>query len=87
MFELVYHKQFLKQTQKLPEATQRQLRKQLVLLSKNPFDPLLHSKPLGGELESYHSLRIGRDYRVIFEFLNTVSIKLIRIGHRKDIYR
>jgi len=33
------------------------------------------------------SFRIGRDYRVIFEFVDSQTIKILDIKHRKDIYK
>lgn len=35
----------------------------------------------------FYSFRITRDWRVIFQFENPEVIKLIEMGHRKDIYR
>ncbi len=46
-------------------------------------DPLSFAKPLAGDLGWRY--RIG-DYRIIFDIDNN-SIIILKIGHRKDIYR
>lgn len=87
MISLTYSKRFLKSAGKLPKGLQVKLAKQLELLEQNPFYRLLHTKPLIGQLVGFYSFRITRDWRVIFRFENPKVIKLIEVGHRKDIYR
>jgi addiction module RelE/StbE family toxin len=84
---LVYSKDFLKQAAKLPKEAQRKLDKLIGLLASDPFHPLLHSKPLSGELSMTYSFRITRDWRVIFYFEDKETIKLLKVGNRKDVYR
>jgi len=59
----------------------------VVLLSRNPFNKKLHTKPLGGKLAGLYSFRITRDWRVIFKFLSPQEILVIKVGNRKDIYK
>lgn len=87
MIKITYSKNFLKSAKKLPKIQQRKLTKLLVLLQKNPFNSLLHTKQLSGNLIGFLSFRITRDWRVIFQFLDVKIIKLLRTAHRKDIYR
>jgi len=87
MILLIYSKSFLKSTRRLPKKLQIKLAKQLELLQQNPFHPLLHTKSLVGQLVGLYSFRITRDWRVIFKFENPEVIKLIEVGHRKDIYK
>ena len=87
MLSLVYTNQFLKSVGELPKSQQNKLADLLETLQNNPFDSKLHSKNLTGPLTGFYSFRITRDWRVIFQFLNPDTIKLIEIGHRKDIYR
>jgi mRNA interferase RelE/StbE len=52
-------------------------------------DPLERAKPLTGNLSGAYRYRVG-DYRVLFDVLNGDEIHIlmvIRIKHRKDIYR
>jgi len=53
-------------------------------LAENPFPPGI--KKLAGSEYTYR-LRIG-DYRVIYEVVNNqLVIEVIRVRHRKDVYR
>jgi len=87
MVQIIYSEHFLKSVKKLPAKIQNKLATKLELLQKNPFHPLLHTKPLTGPLFGFYSFRITREWRVIFQFLEPEVIKLIEVGHRKDIYR
>ena len=52
-------------------------------LAADPFQ----GKPLTGEKQGCYSLRHG-DYRVIYEiYPQDRVVHLIRVGHRRDIYR
>ena len=87
MVEIVYSRHFLKSVKKLPTPIKNKLATKLDLLQRNPFHSLLHTKPLTGQLFGFYSFRITREWRVIFQFLAPEIIKLIEIGHRKDIYK
>lgn len=87
MRQVVYSSQFLKTVEKLPKQIQIKLDKLINVLIQNPSSPQLHRKLLKGELASFDSFRITRDWRVIFMFMNVDTIKLLRVKHRKDIYR
>lgn len=84
---LVYDKQFLKYVRKLPAAQQRKLAQLLLVLEHNPYDARLHTKQLSTPLQGLYAFRIGRDYRVVFRFIDEETIFLTRVKHRKDIYR
>ncbi len=56
------------------------------LIESIPSNPSL-GKPLKGDKQGCYSLRSG-DYRIIYEvYFSQKVIHIIRIGHRKDIYR
>ncbi len=87
MVKIVYGKPFIRSARKLPSELQEKLASLLESLSNNPFHPRLRAKPLSGVLAGFYSFRITREYRVIFQFIQVDEIKLIKVGHRKDIYR
>jgi len=87
MTTVVYGKSFLKSARKLPFHQQKKFANLILTLQKNPFHPSLHTKTLSGSLSGLYSFRITRDWRVIFQFVNTDTIKLLLVGHRKDIYQ
>lgn len=84
---LNYSDRFLKNARDLPKIQKRKLARLLEILQGNPYHPLLHTKPLAGELAGLYSFRITRDWRVIFRFESPTEIVLIDVGNRKDIYR
>ena len=87
MIRIAYHRNFLADAARLPNIQQKKLSRLLLLLQENPFHPLLHTKRLGKDLAGFLSFRITRDWRVIFQFLDAESIQILRVKHRKDVYR
>ncbi len=52
-------------------------------LKKEPFK----GKKLVGGLSNFRSLRVG-DYRIIYSIIQgRLLIQVIKVGHRRDIYR
>lgn len=86
-FELVHHPRFLKSAEVLSRKQREKLGVLIERLRRDPYDPLLHTKHLSEPLVGMLSLRITRDWRVMFQFLDSRTIQLIRVKHRKDIYR
>lgn len=85
---IIYSKEFIKSAKLLPKSIQNKLADLLLILKENSFSPVLHTKPLTGDLKGFYSFRITRDWRVIFHFKeNSQCIFLVDVAHRKDIYR
>ncbi|HSA59335.1 MAG TPA: type II toxin-antitoxin system RelE/ParE family toxin [bacterium] len=85
-----YRIEFVKSARKefdgLPAKIQPRVLEALQLLSTNPFSELLRFKKLKGA-ESLYRVRVG-DYRIVYEVRGAVLLILvIKIGHRKDVYR
>ena len=87
MIRIVHSDEFLRSAKRLPKAAREKLTRLLNSLRNNPFHPLLHTKKLGGEFAGLYSFRITRDWRVVFQFMDPDTIRLLRVGNRKDIYR
>ena len=87
MIKIVYGKLFIKSAKKLPKKLQNKLADLIIIFSDKPYNSLLHTKPLTGKLLGFYSFRINREWRVVFQFNNSSEIQLIKVGHRKDIYR
>jgi mRNA interferase RelE/StbE len=68
---------------KLPRPLQRRILAKVEQFLNSP-QPLAFAKRLTGTQSSYR-YRIG-DYRVIFDWEAT-SILILKIGHRREIYR
>ena len=68
----------------LPMKIQKRFASRIDRLSENPFP--VNSKLLKGSDDTYR-LRVG-DYRAIYQVRKKeVLVLVIKIGHRKDIYR
>ncbi len=87
MLEVVYHGRFIKSATILSHKQQQKLADLIECLRVNPYHPLLHTKHLTEPLIGLLSFRITRDWRVKFRFVDEQTIQLIRVAHRRDIYR
>ena len=87
MYRLIFGEKFLNSVKKLDKTLKPKLKSSLNFLSLNLFHSSLHAKPLTGKLSGFYSFRLSRDYRVIFKIISSEEIYIIKIGHRKDIYR
>lgn len=85
MLKLEAGKRFEKDLRKLPSPVIEALEVVVSNLRRNPI--LMHTKvkKLKGFKEQIWRIRIG-DYRLIYQFTSTTLI-LLRIRHRKDIYK
>lgn len=87
MIEVRYGDRFLRRARHLSSVQQERLANLISFLTRNPFDPKLHTKPLTGELTGFYAFRLGRDWRVIFQFVTPEIVYLFDVGHRSEIYR
>lgn len=81
-YRLVYTDRAVKDIKKLDIVARRRLKK---FLEKLALSPLNHStKLIDPKIGEYH-FRIG-DYRVTFDLVGK-EIVILRVGHRREIYR
>ena len=74
----------VKELASLPAKVQKRFASRIDGLSKNPFPA--NAKLLKGSEDTYR-LRVG-DYRAIYRVIKKeILVLVIKIGHRKDIYR
>lgn len=74
----------IKELRKLPKKDVQRIMNKIATLKQNPFPP--GSIKLAGS-ECTYRVRIG-DYRVIYDLLEKIlTIQIIRVRHRKDVYR
>jgi len=68
----------------LPKETISKILKAIEELTSNPFPP--KTRKLEGSEKSFR-IRIG-DYRIVYSvYSKTLTIEIVRVGHRKDIYK
>lgn len=81
MYKLIFDKRALKNLQKLNNITKERIWRKLQLCKINPFRFLEHLTQING-----FKLRIG-DYRLIIDVNREMKVlKIIKVGHRKNIY-
>ncbi len=84
MFKVQFKKSVVKDLRGLPPADKKRILEQLgKTLAKDPYQ----GKALSGDFKGLYRWRIGR-FRVIYEIQEEVLLILVlKIGHRKDVYR
>ena len=84
VYEITFASSAKRQFDKLPKPTQRRLGSIIAQLSENPRPQGVVK--LSGE-ESLYRVR-GGDYRAVYEIRdNQLLILVVKVGHRRDIYR
>ncbi len=74
----------LKSLSALPQRKQQRVRAAIDLLAGNPRPP--GCVAMAGEAHAYR-VRVG-DYRIVYEVLDDrLVVQVVRIGHRRDVYR
>jgi mRNA-degrading endonuclease RelE of RelBE toxin-antitoxin system len=76
---------FGRDIRRLPAGIQKEAFQIAARLSEDIFDQLLNVKPMLG-FRGIYRVVVVRDYRMIFSF-DATNIYLLRIGHRREIYR
>lgn len=83
-YRIEFKKSAAKALKEVPKRDRMRIRDKIDSLADNLPDPNITK--LKGD-NPFHRLRVG-DYRIIYEIQSDVLIILVlKIGHRKDIYR
>jgi len=82
--EVVFSARARKEWSRLEHSVQTQLRKKMAFYLQSG-QPLLFAETLKDNSLGKFRFRIG-DYRVIFDIADD-NILVLRVGHRKDIYK
>ena len=82
-WKIEYNKEAVRNLDKISNSKKNKIFKEIEALKENPD----LGKQLVGPLKGLRSLRIG-NYRVIYKKdLQIITIIILAIGHRKNIYR
>lgn len=81
-FQLTYTERSLKDFSKLDRVIKKRIGKKLLDFEK---DPIKFSEPLTESKFGKRRFRVG-DYRVTFD-IEQKEIVILRIGHRREIYK
>jgi mRNA interferase RelE/StbE len=84
-WQLRFKKSAFAELQRLPLDVQKRIDDALQILIFNPYNRALNIKKLKG-YDNLFRLRTG-DYRVLYEISKDIlTVIVIRVGHRKDVY-
>ncbi|MBU1032820.1 MAG: type II toxin-antitoxin system mRNA interferase toxin, RelE/StbE family [Patescibacteria group bacterium] len=83
---IIYTPEFKRDYKKLSDTLKEQLKLKGSLFEQNPFHPVLRTHKLSGRLRGNWSFSIDFKHRVIFQFINTQEILLLRAGDH-SVYR
>lgn len=81
-YKLSYTKNAFRDVKKLDLIVKKKIKRKIELYSKRP---ILYAKKLVGKFLGSYRWRIG-NHRVIFD-LKEKEIIILKVGHRKEIYR
>lgn len=83
-YRIEVKKSAAKSLRKIPKADQKRIAYKIDSLAENTPNP--DTTKMKGN-NPFHKIRVG-DYRIIYEIHeNVLSILIVKIGHRKDIYK
>ncbi|OGX27500.1 MAG: hypothetical protein A3D10_04190 [Omnitrophica WOR_2 bacterium RIFCSPHIGHO2_02_FULL_48_11] len=82
-YQLVFTSRAKKDLNRLPASLLDRFTKAFEQIARDPYC----GKALKGELHNLFSYRMG-DYRIIYQIeKNKVTVIVLKIGHRKDVYK
>ena len=83
-YKVTFDKKVIKDLKKLDKTWQKKIIQTIeTTLTTQPYS----GKKLVGNLSDYFRIRVG-DYRIIYEiFDDIVTVEVIKIKHRKNIYK
>ena len=83
-YRVEFKRSAAKALKKIPKSDQRRIRDSIDSLSENLPDPA--TTKMKGD-NPFHRIRVG-DYRIIYEIHGDILVILVlKIGHRKEVYR
>ncbi len=83
-WKITYKESVQKDLKKVSKDIQYIMRR--AIEEKLMIDPLKYGLPLRRNMKGYMKLRVG-DFRVIYSISkNTVTVHVVKIGHRKNVY-
>ncbi|MBY5269432.1 type II toxin-antitoxin system RelE family toxin [Spiribacter salinus] len=87
VWRIEYLRSVRKAVEKLDPAERRRIRTFLERRIATRDDPCDLARPVKGEAEALWCFRVG-DYRIISEIRDdTLVVLVVRVGHRREVYR
>ena len=85
MWKIIYKQSVKKDLKKIPKTIKPLIQK--TIEERLQVDPIRYGTPLKQNLKGLMKLRV-RDYRIIYSIKRkTVLVFVIKIGHRREVYK
>ena len=85
-WKIVFKKSAFKEYKKLPKQYKAKINEVLEILQINPLNEILNIRKIQNK-SHYYRIRIG-NYRVVYSLQKRrLIVEIIRVGHRKDVYK
>ena len=83
-YSIEFKRSAAKALKEIPRSDRRKIRDRIDSLAENLPDPV--TTKMKGD-NPFHKVRVG-DYRIVYEIQESLLVILVlKIGHRKDVYR
>ena len=84
-YKIIYNSRYIKDLKKVPPKDRHAIKTKICDLQKDP-KPVGYKKLHGPTRPPLYRIRVG-NYRVVYTIQNEVlTIIIVKLGHRKDIY-
>jgi mRNA interferase YafQ len=83
----VFHRQFVKQYAKLPDAQKKRFEKAIILFKHEPNHPDLYNHPLTGQWKGHRSIAFGGDWRAHYLPQDTDTVLFVAVGTHSQLYK
>ena len=80
-----FKQKFDKWLKKHPELLEV-IKEKLRLLAIKPHAPELQNHKLSGKLSEQRAIAIDRDYRIVFQYIDSDEVMLMSIGTHDEVY-
>ena len=85
MYTVVFVRSAYEEYRKVPQGVRQRIDEVLQILCINPVSDVLKIRKIRG-LENHYRIRVG-DYRIVYSPQHDkLVIRVIRVGHRRDVY-
>ena len=81
------HPVFKRQWRKLPQKIKEKVQERLLLLCLNEFAEILNNHKLNPPFESYRSVNITGNVRLVYKHIDATTLYLRAIGTHHQLYR
>ncbi len=84
--QILFHRRFEKQFEKLPKNIQVRFQGQLELFYEDPFAIKLNNHSLKGKFTGHRSINVSPDIRAVYRIIDEQTCLFTSIGSHSELY-